>query len=133
MKSTFVMAIATLVFSIWLFSGCAAYPVAQRPSAPPPGHSYHHPGPPPHAPAHGYRHKHHDGYELEYNATLGVYVVLRVPDIYFGNNLYIRMSSDGRWLVSATIGDGWRPAAAYEIPPKLKAYKEKGKHKKKKK
>lgn len=109
-------------------------------TSPPPPHKYEkhkkH-GPPPHAPAHGYRHKHRDGHELEYHSRLGAYVVINVPDTYFGNNLYIKMSSDGRWLVSATLNGGWRVAAASEVPPRLMTYKhqekyekQKGKHKK---
>lgn len=99
---------------------------------------YHKSGPPPHAPAHGYRHKNHDGHQLEYNSKLGVYVVADLPEIYFGNNLYIRMSSDGRWQVSSTLDRGWRPANQREVPYQLRLHHEKnkhqapGKHKKKK-
>jgi len=86
--------------------------------------SYQKPGPPPHAPAHGYRHKYEDGHDLEYDSEMGVYIVLRVPDTYFSDNLYIRMSSDGRWLVSTALDRGWRIADGNEIPYKLKKYKE---------
>ena len=35
-----------------------------------------HTGPPPHAPAHGYRHKHPDGVELVYKSNIGGYAVV---------------------------------------------------------
>jgi len=109
--------------------------VQSPPAGPPPEKTYHKPGPPPHAPAHGYRYKHRDGHELRYDSQIGAYVVVNIPDTYFGNNLYIRLSSDGRWMVSATLNSGWRLAAGSEVPPKLRFYKEKNKmnHKQKNK
>jgi hypothetical protein len=93
---------------------------------PPPSSKYEKHGPPPHAPAHGYRHKHHDGQQLKYDSKIGAYVVVNVPDTYFANDLYLRMSSDGRWMVSATLEGGWRVALASEIPPKMRYSKHKG-------
>jgi hypothetical protein len=87
-------------------------------------------GPPPHAPAHGYRHKYKDGHDLRYDSDIGAYVAVNIPGTYFGNNLYIRMSSDGKWLVSTSINGGWRIAASNEVPYKLKEKKKKKKHKK---
>lgn len=97
---------------------------------PPPSSKYGKQGPPPHAPAHGYRHKHPDGHVLEYDSKIGAYIVVNVPDTYFANDLYLRMSTDGRWMVSATLGSGWRVALASEIPPKMRHSKHKDKHKK---
>jgi hypothetical protein len=94
------------------------------------GSKYEKKGPPPHAPAHGYRHKHHDGHQLVYDSKIGAYVVVNLPDTYFANDLYLRMSTDGRWMASATLGRGWRVALASEIPPKMRHSKHKGKHKK---
>lgn len=108
---------------LFLLSGCMVIDSRDR-DGHHPDRSYHRPGPPPHAPAHGYRHKHHDGHDLEYDTELGVYIVLRVPDTYFNDTVYIRISSDGRWLVSGSIDGGWRIAAGDEIPYKLKKYKE---------
>ncbi|WP_022665122.1 hypothetical protein [Desulfospira joergensenii] len=88
-------------------------------------------GPPPHAPAHGYRHK-HQGYDLEYRDKAGAYIVLNVPETWFYDDLYIRVSSDGEWFVSADLEGGWRIAAGNEVPYSLKEYKKKGRHKKKK-
>ncbi|OGQ93417.1 MAG: hypothetical protein A3J85_05385 [Desulfobacula sp. RIFOXYA12_FULL_46_16] len=123
----------TLLTGIFFLSGCMVIvPDDHGRDEPRPYKTYHKPGPPPHAPAHGYRHKHPDGHELEYDSGLGVYIVVRVPDTYFENNLYIRMSSDGRWLVSASLDRGWHPASGNEIPYKLKKHKDKHKDKYKK-
>lgn len=120
-----------LLAGIFFLSGCMVIvPDDHGRDEPRPHKTYYKPGPPPHAPAHGYRHKHPDGHELEYDSGLGVYIVVRVPDTYFENNLYIRMSSDGRWIVSASLDRGWRPASGNEIPHKLKKHKDK--HKKNK-
>lgn len=92
-------------------------------------------GPPPHAPAHGYRHKHHDGNSLEYDNKIGAYVVLNFPETYFRNNLYIRLSTDGKWLVSITLEGGWRLAVGGEVPYRLieSKYQKNQKNKKPKK
>lgn len=94
---------------------------------------YHKQGPPPHAPAHGYRYKHQNGYEMQYDSGVEAYVVLNIPETYFGNNLYIRFSTDGRWMVCATLDGNWKVAAGNEIPPKLKLHKEKKSYTKDKK
>jgi len=86
-------------------------------------------GPPPHAPAHGYRHKHQDGVELEYDSQLGVYFAVKIPSVYFFNNLYLRLSG-GNWEVAANFNGPWRQEAVGEVPYKLKKSKSK-KHKKK--
>ena len=123
------------IISICLFflSGCNTLGVdIQGPGS---GHSkktYHKPGPPPHAPAHGYRHKHQNGHELEYDSKAGAYIVLNVPETYFGNNLYIRLSTYGDWMVSTRLEGGWRVAVGNEVPYSLREYKGKKKWKSKK-
>jgi hypothetical protein len=52
-------------------------------------------GPPPWAPAHGYRHKHH-GPDLVFDAHLGVYVVVGHPHVYFHDGHYFRRAHS-RW------------------------------------
>jgi len=86
-------------------------------------------GPPPHAPAHGYRHKHHDGVELAYDSRIGVYFAVKVPSVYFYNNLYMRLS-DRNWEVAANFNGPWQPEKEGQVPYKLKKEKKK-KHKKK--
>jgi len=124
-------------FGLFFLAGCNTIGVGvQGPGAPAPPHekSYHKKkGPPPHAPAHGYRHKRHHGHDLVYDSGIGAYIVVNVPETYFGNNLYLKVSTDGRWMVSTTLEGGWRVAVGNEVPDKLKEHKgKKKKHKKKK-
>jgi len=91
-------------------------------------------GPPPHAPAHGYRYKHQHGVEMRYDSGLGVYVVIEIPDMYFNDGLYIRWSEKGYWEVGSYYKGPWRMALKNEVPYKLdkakgKGNKEKGKGK----
>ena len=88
-------------------------------------------GPPPHAPAHGYRAK-HQGHNLKFDTGLGVYIVVDIPDTYFHNGLYLRLGPDGAWRASLELGSGWRPAHDREIPKKLKSGKKSHKKAKKK-
>jgi hypothetical protein len=53
------------------------------------------PGPPPWAPAHGYRHKHAQGMELVYDAQLGVYVVVGRDGLYFRHDRFYRRLPPG--------------------------------------
>ena len=93
-------------------------------------------GPPPHAPAHGYRHKHHNDIELEFDSGLGVYLAVNMPDIYFFNGLYLKIS-DGYWVVTDHLDRPWRASLKDEVPLRLKksrgrSHKGKGKGWKKK-
>ncbi len=125
----FLLTLSVILLSSLLFFGCNTLGVGiQAPGAPAHKAKYKKPGPPPHAPAHGYRHKHHHGHQMQYDENIEAYVVLNIPETYFGNSLYIRLSTDGRWMVSATLENGWRVAAGNEIPPKLKSQKNKKSH-----
>ncbi len=88
----------------------------------------HKKGPPPHAPAHGYRHKNQQGVELQFDSGLGVYIVAEMPGIYFHNGLYMQMS-DGQWRTSLNINGPWQPEVNGRVPSKLKKIKGKGKSK----
>lgn len=46
-------------------------------------------GPPPHAPAHGYRH-HQQELDMRYDAALGVYVVIGHPNHFYSDGHYFR-------------------------------------------
>jgi hypothetical protein len=94
-------------------------------------HPYHHRvvqpvvvqghGPPPHAPAHGYRHKHrHHDVELAFDSGLGVYVVVGLPATYWHADRYWRWAA-GSWQVSTRVGDGWAVAGHSAVPAKLMA------------
>jgi hypothetical protein len=74
-------------------------------------------GPPPHAPAHGYRRKHH-GHDHVWDADLGVYVVVGLPGVWFLDGHYFRLASE-RWEVSAEARGPWRLAALASVPVRL--------------
>ena len=129
---TYLKLLGIIFLSSILFAGCAGVgTVSPSPSGShvkkiPPKH-----GPPPHAPAHGYRHKHQHGVELEYDSGIGAYIVVELPGTYFHNGLYIRVSSSGHWVVAARFDGPWRVAVESDVPPKLKKSKGKDKGSKK--
>ncbi len=101
--------------------GCAGVGILE--SKPGVGH-----GPPPQAPAHGYRHKHQHGVEMVFNTGMGVYIVVGYPKHYFYDNSYYRYH-DGIWKMSVHIKGPWVIITESDLPPGLK---KKGKSKKKK-
>ena len=80
-------------------------------------HSYG--GPPPHAPAHGYR-RNHKGHDLVFDSDLGVYVVVGLANVWFLDGSYFRISGD-RWEISAGTRGPWRVAAVSSVPGRLYA------------
>jgi len=104
-------------------AGCFAYhhPEPQGPSvAPPPAASRGH-GPPPHAPAHGYRRKHApDGVELVYDAGVQVYVVMGREAVYWDGDRYLRWAN-GAWQASVRIDGVWVGIGSHQVPPALAA------------
>ena len=85
----------------------------------------HEPGPPPHAPAHGYRHKHRDRVggpvvELRYDDALRIYVVVGHADHYFHAGRYYRRH-DGRWVASTQLAGPWAVVEIAKLPPGLRA------------
>jgi len=74
-------------------------------------------GPPPHAPAHGYRHK-HGKTELRYDEGLAVYVVVGQKDCYYQDGSYFRLSK-GSWEMSLSTGGPWKLAPGKSLPPGL--------------
>ena len=83
-------------------------------------------GPPPHAPAHGYRHK-HQGVELVYDSGLGVYVVVDFPDHFYFKGCYYRFG-ELHWEVGVHIDGQWESVSEEVLPPGLRG-KGKGKGK----
>ena len=80
-------------------------------------------GPPPHAPAHGYRHKHAaHGVELVFDTKIGVYTVSGRRDHYFLDDHYYRLH-DGAWSVSVELGSGWTHIADHKLPKGLRPSK----------
>jgi hypothetical protein len=106
MKNLKIFLGALSVSAILAVTGCAVYPAHDR--------GY---GPPPHAPAHGYRYVYHD-HELVYDSGLGVYVVIGHPDYYFLRNSYYRYG-DGIWYYSREFDNGWKRYSQNRLPPGL--------------
>jgi hypothetical protein len=76
-------------------------------------------GPPPHAPAHGYRYKLGDGNQLKYDSGLKLYVVVDRADHYYDNGLYFRLRND-QWEMSASLGGEWTVASTSRLPKTLR-------------
>jgi hypothetical protein len=74
-------------------------------------------GPPPHAPAHGYRHKHGD-VVLVYESSLGVYIVHGYQGHYFSDGNYYR-SHKGAWQISVDFGGPWKKISETKVPKSL--------------
>lgn len=74
-----------------------------------------HHGPPPHAPAHGYRARTSDGIEIVYDSKLGVYVVFGISSHYYSDGIYYRVNGD-QWESSGKFHGSWKAVAVYEVP-----------------
>jgi hypothetical protein len=108
---------ALLVVLLSPTSGCVYH---HHQAKAPPGYAKSH-GPPPHAPAHGYRHKHHhDAVELVFDGGLGAYAVVGRPGYYWHSDHYLRWVS-GEWRVSGRIDGGWVVVSSDRVPAKLVA------------
>lgn len=101
---------------IGLLGGCVHH---HHHEAPAPSVHARHGGPPPHAPAHGYRHKRNgDGVELVFDAGLGVYVVLGTRGTYWHGDRYLRWSGR-RWSASHRLDGEWVVVASDTVPTML--------------
>jgi hypothetical protein len=107
MRRTLVSVVLVIAFAL---SGCLAVSIDGKPNR---GH-----GPPPHAPAHGYRH-HHQGAGLAFDSELGVYVVLGHPDHFYSGGRFLRVHG-GSWQVSTSIGGPWNFYSHASLPPGLR-------------
>ena len=74
-------------------------------------------GPPPHAPARGYRQKYH-GYDMEFDTDLGAYIVLGMTGVYFIDGIYYRPANVG-WYYSDRPDGGWHTYRKKNPPGKL--------------
>ena len=84
-------------------------------------------GPPPWAPAHGYRHMNQEGVELRFDSGLGVYVVFGHEGHYFHGDRYYRRI-DGDWRVSISVDGPWWDVRLDAVPPGIRHHKGKHKH-----
>jgi hypothetical protein len=76
-------------------------------------------GPPPHAPAHGYRAKNQQDVQLMFDSRLGVYIVLDLPGVYFWSDVYYRQAKEG-WERCDRLDGGWIAVADTSLPPGLR-------------
>jgi hypothetical protein len=88
-------------------------------TAPPVGTSHRH-GPPPHAPAHGYRHKTDQGVDIVFDSSLGLYIVAGARDHYYYDGSYYRRAGD-RWEVSLRFDGAWKAISVAALPTGLRA------------
>lgn len=100
--------------------GCGGKTSVRYDSDPHYYHSDHHhykSGPPPHAPAHGYRHKHHN-HQMIYDSGIRAYIVVGWHDHYYDNGFYFRYR-DGHWQISANLESGWKATHEHRVPKTL--------------
>jgi hypothetical protein len=83
------------------------------PYAAPPGY-----GPPPHAPAHGYRHQFRPDLMLVFDAGRGLYLVDGWPGHYYHGDRFYRARVDG-WHWSPHLRGPWSPVTRKRLPPGL--------------
>jgi hypothetical protein len=102
------LVMTALAGAVFMVSGCATYPDHRYDS------NY---GPPPRTANHGY-HQPYNGHEVRYDARLGVYLVVGMPDYYYLDNHYYRYDRN-RWYYSQNLNDGWRDYDERRLPPGL--------------
>ncbi len=112
----FAKFLAVLVIGVTVV-GCQGIVLAPRASAPVVVRKS---GPPSHAPAHGYHHKHQTGVEIVFDSHLGVYIVDGKTGIYFHDGWFLRIRS-GIWEVSASLDGQWKARSPDWVPPGLRS------------
>lgn len=96
----------------------------------PPGHARGRGGPPPHAPAHGYRQRHRrSGVDLVFDTGLGVYVVAGLGYYFFSEKFY--RWRNNAWQISVNIDGPWIRADDYAVPRRLFKSRGRGRYKSK--
>jgi hypothetical protein len=82
------------------------------------------PGPPDHAPAHGYRKKQgNESVVLVYDAGLGVYIVSGYDNCYYTAGQFYR-KVEGAWEWSVCIDGPWKAVGhRNDLPPGLRKHK----------
>jgi hypothetical protein len=76
-------------------------------------------GPPPHAPAHGYRHRYRRGLDLVFDSGLDVYLVAGARRTYFYDGRFYRLRG-GNWEVSRDYDGSWRNSSGRRLPLALR-------------
>jgi hypothetical protein len=110
---------ALLALPIALLVGCVGSTAVRYDSHPHYEHSdvYYRTGPPPHAPAHGYRHHYHN-HDMIYDSGIRAYLIVGMPDYYYDNGFYFRYSNIG-WQFSGSLNDGWKVTDERRVPRTL--------------
>ncbi len=117
-KYSFLLAVALICATMVLVS-CRSLTI-RRPSSHKHGRVQ---GPPPHAPAHGYRHKHQEhGVELVYDSGLGVYVVVELPNHFYFKGHYYR-HGETQWEIGVHVDGPWEVVAEKSLPKGLRGKK----------
>jgi hypothetical protein len=98
---------------------CTSSPAVRYQQQAGPGKSQGH-GPPPHAPAHGYRAKTQDGLELVYRADIGVYEFVGRDQYYYKNGVIYHKDSIG-WIMGRSVDGPWTSVSEAQIPPGLRS------------
>ena len=108
------------VIIVLMVSGfaCTSTPTVRYAEAGPAKSQGH--GPPPHAPAHGYRAKTHDGVELDFHSDLGVYVVVGASGYYFHDGAFYHQDSIG-WIAGKHVDGPWTSISESQLPPGLQS------------
>ena len=121
MKSKFLSVVVSVCMLLMLVS-CESFSIGAGSGR---RHKPKH-GPPPHAPAHGYRHK-QQGVELVYDSGRGVYVVVDFPLHFYFEGRYYRFH-EPHWEVGVQVDGPWKLVSDDALPRGLRA-KGKGKSK----
>jgi hypothetical protein len=111
MSTRLALAIALATSLAFPVAGCVVIDA-------PHGHAYKG-GPPPHAPAHGYR-RNHQGSDLVFDSELGVYAVVGLSNVWFLDGHYFRIRGD-RWETSGRSRGPWQVARVNAVPDRLYA------------
>lgn len=116
MRQTF----AGVLILVLLVTGvaCTGTPAAQYAQTGPAKSRGH--GPPPHAPAHGYRAKTQDGLELVYRSDYGVYEVVGRANYYYQDGVIYHQDSIG-WIIGRSVDGPWTSVTEAQIPPGLRS------------
>lgn len=108
-----------LALPIALLMGCVGSTAVRYDSHPHYEYSdvYYRTGPPPYAPAHGYRHHYHN-HDMIYDSGIRAYIIVGMPDYYYDNGFYFRYSNIG-WQISGSLNDGWKVTDERRVPKTL--------------
>jgi len=104
------ISVFSLASAAFLFSACASTGVVVgQPSGK---------GPPPHAPAHGYRRKNRQGLEMTFDSNLGVYIMMNYSMHYYWDGRYYRKNKN-QWESSKDINKKWKGIKKEQLPKGL--------------